>query len=78
MRWVPRAALRPFGPRRRRHAPDPGTGRAAGGSQRTCANRARRTMLRSSRQSSIEPRKITVKSAPRALQAMAQAALLMR
>jgi hypothetical protein len=30
VRWAPRAALRPFGPRRRRRAPRPSTGRAAG------------------------------------------------
>jgi hypothetical protein len=53
----------------------PGTGRApeVATSQ---LNRAPRTRLPSSRRSSIEPRKITVKSALRASHAMAQAPLL--
>jgi hypothetical protein len=75
MRWAPRAALRPFGPRRRRRVPAPASAPQleVATSQR---NRAPRTRLPSSRRSSIEPQKTTVKSALRASHAMAQAPLL--
>jgi hypothetical protein len=62
-RRAPRAALRPSGPRRRRRAPGPEPTAAGGPPQSQRPARALQE-LPSSRRSSIEPRKITIKSAP--------------
>jgi len=64
-RRAPRAALRPCGPRRRRRALRPRTGRSWRAAARASTRRARQE-LPSSRRSSIEPGKITIKSALRA------------
>ena len=76
MHWAPRAALRPFGPRRRRRAPVPPHRPRSWGVATSQRNHAPRTRSPSSRRLSIEPRKITIKSELRASHTMAQAPLL--
>jgi hypothetical protein len=65
-RRAPRAALRPSGPRRRRRAPGPGSRPRRLSAVTSQRGRASCKTLPSSRRSSLEPRKITVKSAPAA------------